>query len=68
MQKTYSQAELFPLPVQMLHLLLEHHHVLGEDAMRQLSLHGPQLLHVVGPVCQRLLQLLHGNTQHKPWH
>lgn len=60
--KTYSQAELFPLPVQMFDLLLEHHHVLGEDAVSQLHLHGLQLLHLVGPVCQRLLQLLHGNA------
>lgn len=60
--KTHPQAELFPLPVQMFHLLLEHHHVLGEDEVCQLRLHGLQLLHVVGPVCQRLLQLLHGNA------
>lgn len=46
----------------MVNLLLEHHHVLGEDAVSQLHLHGPQLLHVVGPVRQRLLQLLHGKA------
>lgn len=60
---TYSQTELFPLSVQMLYLLLQHHRIFCKETVSQVCLHITEFFHVLIPVCQRLLQSLHLKTQ-----
>ncbi len=47
---SYFEAELFPLAVQMVHLLLQEEDVIGEDVLGQVRLHGAELGKTDGPV------------------
>ncbi len=62
-RQTDLEAEFLPLTVQVLHLLLQHQHVVGDDVLGKIRLHGAQLRQALSPVLQTVLVLLHTITE-----